>query len=60
LRNKLALCNELEKFLARGNLPLGKQEDANDIPAAELLEELQIFVARICTGLNGNLNAGGA
>jgi len=39
LRNKLALCNELEKFLARGNLPLGKQEDANDIPAAELLEE---------------------
>ena len=39
LRNKLALCNELEKFLARGNLPLGKQEDANDIPSAELLEE---------------------
>ncbi|WP_297724179.1 FAD/FMN-binding oxidoreductase [Limnohabitans sp. Rim8] len=39
LRNKLALCNELEKFMARGNLPLGKQEDANDIPAAELLEE---------------------
>ncbi len=39
LRNKLALCNELEKFLARGNLPLGKQEDANDIPAAELLAE---------------------
>ncbi len=39
LRNKLALCNELEKFLARGNLPLGQQEDANDIPAAELLEE---------------------
>jgi len=39
LRNKLALCNELEQFLARGNLPLGKQEDANDIPAAELLEE---------------------
>jgi len=39
LRNKLALCNELEKFLARGNLPLGQQEDANDIPAAELLQE---------------------
>jgi FAD/FMN-containing dehydrogenase/Fe-S oxidoreductase len=39
LRNKLALCHELEKFLARGSLPLGKQEDANDIPAAELLEE---------------------
>jgi len=39
LRNKLSLCNELENFLARGNLPLGKQEDANDIPSAELLEE---------------------
>jgi FAD/FMN-containing dehydrogenase/Fe-S oxidoreductase len=39
LRNKLALCNELEKFLARDSLPLGKQEDANDVPAAELLEE---------------------
>ena len=39
LRNKLALCDELDTFLARGNLPLGQQEDANDIPAAELLEE---------------------
>ncbi len=39
LRNKLKLCDELENFLSRGQLPLGKQEDANDIPAAELLEE---------------------
>ena len=39
LRNKLKLCQELENFLTRGQLPLGKQEDANDVPAAELLEE---------------------
>ncbi len=39
LRNKLKLCQELENFLTRGQLPLGQQEDANDVPAAELLEE---------------------
>ncbi|WP_295551847.1 FAD/FMN-binding oxidoreductase [Limnohabitans sp. Rim8] len=39
LRNKLKLCAEIENFLQRGNLPLGKQEDASDIPSAELLEE---------------------
>ena len=39
LRNKLKLCAEIESFLQRGNLPLGKQEDASDIPSAELLED---------------------
>ncbi len=39
LRNKLKLCAELEAFLARGNLPLGKVEDASEMPSAELLEE---------------------
>jgi FAD/FMN-containing dehydrogenase/Fe-S oxidoreductase len=39
LRNKLKLCHELEAFLERGNLPLGKQDDAGDIPSAELLED---------------------
>ena len=39
LRNKLELCRELEDFLVKGNLPLGKQDDANDIPSAELLED---------------------
>jgi FAD/FMN-containing dehydrogenase/Fe-S oxidoreductase len=39
LRNKLKLCREIEAFLERGNLPLGKQDDANDIPSAELLED---------------------
>ncbi len=38
LRNKLKLVGELEAFFARGNLPLGKSDDANEIPAAELLE----------------------
>ena len=39
LRNKIQLCREIEAFLVRGNLPLGKQDDASDIPSAELLEE---------------------
>ena len=37
LRNKLKLCDALEAFLTRGNLPLGKTDDASDIPSAELL-----------------------
>ena len=39
LRNKIALCDALEEFFATGNLPLGKQDDANGIPSAELLED---------------------
>jgi FAD/FMN-containing dehydrogenase/Fe-S oxidoreductase len=39
LRNKIALCDELEDFFAKGNLPLGKQDDASAIPSAELLED---------------------
>ncbi|MFT4269095.1 MAG: FAD/FMN-binding oxidoreductase [Xenophilus sp.] len=38
LRNKIRLAQELEAFLARGGLPLGKSDDAHEIPAAELLE----------------------
>ena len=37
LRNKLKLCDALEAFLSRGNLPLGKTDDASEIPSAELL-----------------------
>ncbi|MBL0420975.1 FAD/FMN-binding oxidoreductase [Ramlibacter sp. AW1] len=37
LANKLRLVDELEAFLARGNLPLGRQDDAGEIPPAELL-----------------------
>ncbi|QHI97844.1 DUF3683 domain-containing protein [Xylophilus rhododendri] len=39
LRNKLALADALEAFFEKGNLPLGKSDDANDIPSAELLED---------------------
>ena len=41
IQNKLKLLDELAVFFARGNLPLGKSEDADgdDIPAAELLED---------------------
>ncbi|HEY1102086.1 MAG TPA: FAD/FMN-binding oxidoreductase [Burkholderiaceae bacterium] len=39
LANKIRLCDELEAFFARGNLPLGKQDDAGEIPSAELLED---------------------
>lgn len=39
LRNKIQLADELELFFARGNLPLGRQDDAGEIPSAELLED---------------------
>ncbi|WP_028997732.1 DUF3683 domain-containing protein [Azohydromonas australica] len=39
LRNKLQLVDALEAFFSRGNLPLGKTDDANEIPSAELLED---------------------
>jgi FAD/FMN-containing dehydrogenase/Fe-S oxidoreductase len=39
LRNKIALADELEAFFDRGDLPLGKQDDAGEIPSAELLED---------------------
>ncbi|WP_114969021.1 DUF3683 domain-containing protein [Rhodoferax ferrireducens] len=39
LRNKIALCDALDEFFAKGNLPLGKSDDANGIPSAELLED---------------------
>ncbi|PIM52620.1 FAD-linked oxidase [Roseateles chitinivorans] len=39
LRNKLALVEALREFFAAGNLPLGKSDDAGEIPSAELLED---------------------
>ncbi|MDZ5455561.1 FAD/FMN-binding oxidoreductase [Azohydromonas lata] len=39
LRNKLQLLDALEAFFTRGNLPLGKSDDASEIPSAELLED---------------------
>ena len=39
LRNKLAMVDALEDFFLRGNLPLGKSDDAGEIASAELLED---------------------
>ncbi|MDQ9168971.1 FAD/FMN-binding oxidoreductase [Oxalobacteraceae bacterium R-40] len=41
IRNKLQLVSELRSFFATGNLPLGKNDDADGeaIPPAELLED---------------------
>nr|WP_245643521.1 FAD/FMN-binding oxidoreductase [Roseateles chitosanitabidus] len=39
LRNKLALVGALRGFFETGNLPLGKSDDAGEIPSAELLED---------------------
>jgi len=40
-KNKLQLLDELRDFLLKGNLPLGKGDDADgdDIPATEILED---------------------
>ncbi|HEU4459291.1 MAG TPA: FAD/FMN-binding oxidoreductase [Methylibium sp.] len=39
LRNKLELVDALEAFFDKGALPLGKNDDAGEIPSAELLED---------------------
>ncbi|MFT7117506.1 MAG: FAD/FMN-containing dehydrogenase/ferredoxin, partial [Rhodoferax sp.] len=39
LHNKIALCDALEELFAKGNLPFGKQEDANAVPTVDLLED---------------------
>ena len=41
IKNKLQLVDALQQFFAKGNLPLGKSDDAEgeEIPAAEILED---------------------
>jgi len=39
LRNKLALCDALQDYFTQGHLPVGRQDDAGEISAAELLED---------------------
>ena len=39
VKNKLQLLDALEVFFKAGKLPLGKSDDANEIPSAELLED---------------------
>ncbi|MDB5742175.1 MAG: linked oxidase domain protein [Polaromonas sp.] len=38
LSNKIKLCDALDAFFRQGNLPLGKVEDASEIPSSEMLE----------------------
>lgn len=39
IKNKLQLLDALEAFFREGKLPLGKSDDASEIPSAELLED---------------------
>jgi FAD/FMN-containing dehydrogenase/Fe-S oxidoreductase len=39
IKNKLQLVDALEVFFKAGNLPLGRSDDASEIPSAELLED---------------------
>ena len=39
LQNKIKLCDALEAFFKKGNLPLGKQDDAATIASSELMED---------------------
>ena len=39
LRNKIQLCQELDRFFERGQLPLGKAQDQDSMPSPEQLEE---------------------
>ncbi|RZI86085.1 MAG: DUF3683 domain-containing protein [Rubrivivax sp.] len=39
LRNKLQLIDRLQAFMSTGNLPLGKVEDASELPSPEQLQE---------------------
>ncbi|WP_042567777.1 DUF3683 domain-containing protein, partial [Ralstonia solanacearum] len=39
IKNKLKLADALLAFFARNDLPLGRTDDANEIPSAELLED---------------------
>jgi len=39
LKNKIALLDALEDFFANGTMPLGKSDDAAEIPSEDLLED---------------------
>jgi len=53
LRNKIRLCDELQGFFLKGNLPLGKTDDANEIPSAELLEDRVQQATALVTQVRG-------
>nr|WP_314624230.1 FAD/FMN-binding oxidoreductase [uncultured Noviherbaspirillum sp.] len=54
IRNKLQLVDELRAFFARGNLPLGKSDDAegSGIPPAELLEDRVSQAEQLLAGVH--------
>ena len=56
LRNKLELVEALQAFFAQGKLPLGKADDAGEIPSAELLEDR---VAQALERLRGSQSLAG-
>ena len=39
IKNKLILLDALEEYFVKGNLALGKSDDASEIPSAEILED---------------------
>ena len=39
IKNKLILLDALEEYFVKGNLVLGKSDDASEIPSAEILED---------------------
>ena len=51
-RNKLDFLDELQAFFAKGNLPLGKSDDAEgeDISAAEMLEDRVAQAQQVIAG----------
>ena len=51
LRNKLAVCDALLALFARGQLPLGKQDDALNIASSELLEDRVAQAQALITGV---------
>ena len=53
LKNKLQLLNELEVFFNQGQLPLGKSDDANDIPGAELLGDRVTLALQLISEVRG-------
>ena len=53
LQNKLALCDALTAFFERSDLPLGKTDDANDIPGADLLADRLAHALELVTHVRG-------
>ncbi|MDB5777962.1 MAG: linked oxidase-like protein, partial [Polaromonas sp.] len=54
IKNKLQLVDELRAFFAKGNLPLGKSDDADGggIPPAELLEDRVSQAEQLLAGVH--------